>query len=134
MFAVMKKGKKKIPFDFVLDNLIPLSPEVKPMFGCHAVYVDEKIVFILRDREDHPEDNGVWIATSKEHHESLKKEFPSMHSIRLLGSGITNWQVLPANSDDFENSVIRACELVLKEDTRIGRISPSYMISKQKKK
>ena len=111
-----------MPFEFVLECLYSKSPVVKPMFGCHAVYIDEKIMFILRDREDVPEDNGVWIATTKEHHESLKKDFPSMRSISVLGSGVTGWQVLPVTSDDFEESVVKACEFVLKGDFRIGKI------------
>ena len=110
-----------IPFEFVLDCLYSKSPVVKPMFGCHAVYVGEKIVFVLRDREDAPEDNGVWIATTIDHHESLKKDFPSMRSIKVLGSGVTGWQVLPVTSGDFEESVDKACEFVLKGDVRIGK-------------
>ena len=116
-----------IPFEFVLDCLYPKSPVVKPMFGCHAVYIDAKIVFILRDKENFPEDNGVWIATTKDHHESLKKDFPSMRSIRVLGKGLTGWQVFPVTSDDFEESVVKACGFVLKADSRIGKIpKPRY--------
>jgi hypothetical protein len=76
--------KKNIPFDFVLDYLTPLDVTVKPMFGFWAIYLNQKIVFILRQRDDHPETNGVWIATSQEHHESLKKELPSMCTISIL--------------------------------------------------
>ena len=116
-----------IPFEFVLECLYSKSPVVKLMFGCHAVYIDEKIMFILRDREDVPEDNGVWIATTKDHHESLKKDFPSMRSISVFGSGVTGWQILPVTSDGFEESVVKACELVLKGDIRIGKIpKPRY--------
>jgi len=38
------------------------------MFGCLAVYVKEKIVLILRDRRDETADNGVWLATTEDHH------------------------------------------------------------------
>jgi hypothetical protein len=111
-----------VPHVFVLDALEPLSPITRPMFGCLAVYVKEKIVLILRDRLDHTYDNGVWLATSEEHHESLGREFPSMRSIQLLGRGETHWQVLPAEAPDFEESAMRACELVLARDPRIGRV------------
>jgi hypothetical protein len=116
------KSKKHLPFEFVLDYLYPKEPTIKPMFGCFAIYIDRKIVLVLRDRKEHPADNGVWIATTKEHHASLKKEFPSMRSIKLLGKGVTGWQVLPASANDFESSVIRACECVLKGDPRIGKL------------
>jgi len=95
------------------------------MFGCHAVYVEDKIVFILRDRKDHVNDNGVWIATTKEHHQSLKEDFPSMRSIQLFGAETTGWQVLPLADDEFEPAVTKACELVLQGDIRIGKIPNS---------
>ncbi len=114
--------KKYIPFDFVLDRLVQLGPIIKPMFGCYGVYIGEKIMLILRNRKDHSLDNGVWLATSKEYHISLKKELPSLRSIDLLGNGDTNWQILPLESDDFEESVIRTCELILSGDERIGKI------------
>ncbi|NUM79702.1 hypothetical protein HUU42_02770 [bacterium] len=118
----MNRKKKTIPFEFILDALLPLVPVTRPMFGCTAVYVGPKIVLILRERESHPEDNGVWIATTAEHHASLRKEFPSMRSINVLGSGETNWQMLPSASDDFDRSAARACELILQHDPRIGKI------------
>ncbi len=112
----------KVPFEFVLDALLPKSPSIKRMFGCFAVYVGEKIVLMLREKFEHASDNGVWIATSKEDHISLKREFPSMRSIRVLGRGVTGWQVIPSSADDFESSVTHACELVLRGDPRIGKI------------
>ena len=121
------KTKKKIPFEFVLENLLPLNPIIKPMFGCHSIYIGERIMLILRQRNDHADDNGVWLATTHEHHSSLKKEFPSLRSIVLFndGKGETGWQVIPLDGDDFETEVIHACELVLKRDPRIGKIPKS---------
>lgn len=111
---------KPIPFNFVIENLFAAQPLVKPMFGAHALYIHEKIVLILRDKND--EDSGVWIATSPEHHQSLKKDFPSMRSIRIFGTSESSWQVLPKEDDDFETSVNRLCDLVLTGDPRIGKI------------
>src|SRR5579863_9991617 len=84
------KKRKTVPHEFVLDAISALSPWTRPMFGCLAVYVREKIVFILQDKQDYVEDNGLWLATAKEHHESLRREFPSMRPIQALGSGVTN--------------------------------------------
>jgi len=112
----------------VLERLDSLSPIVKPMFGCFAIYVGEKMVLILRNRKDYERDNGVWIATSAAHHSDLKRLFPGMRPVELLGPKTTAWQNLPAEAEDFEESVMRACELVLKNDPRIGKIP------KQKKK
>ncbi len=118
---------KKVPFEFVFDYLLPLEPVVKPMFGCFALYKGEQIVLILRERADHPEANGVWLATSGEHHESLKKEFPSLRSVSIFtdGTAETAWQMLPSSAPDFEASVIKACEMVRRGDKRIGKIPKS---------
>ena len=115
------KRRKPPPFEFVLDALAPRAPLTRPMFGCLGVYVEDKIVLVLRDREDSPADNGVWLATSRKHHSSLRREFPRMRSIRLLSKNLTNWQILPVDAPDFEASALRACELILARDPRIGR-------------
>jgi hypothetical protein len=101
------------------------------MFGCLAVYVDEKIVLILRDKPDYPGDNGVWLATTVEHHESLREEFPAMRSVAALSKGVTGWQNLPADAADFEELALRACELVLRRDPRIGKV-PGARRAKQR--
>lgn len=116
--------KKKIPFEFVLDLLHPLELTIKPMFGCHAIYSGGKILLIVRKKDDHQDANGVWIATGKEHHESLKKELPNMHSVYILsdGKGETGWQMIHEEADDFEEAVTRICEMVRNGDERIGKI------------
>jgi hypothetical protein len=128
-----QKKVRSIPFDFVIEALDQINPHTKPMFGCTAVYVDDKIMFVLRDRENHVGDNGVWVATTPDNHKSLQKEFPSMRSLQMFGPGKTGWQVLPADSDDFEDSVLKACSFVLGNDPRIGKI-PKNKISKGLKK
>jgi hypothetical protein len=45
-----------------------------------------------------------------------------MRSIGMFGYDVTNWQVLPADSDDFEEEALRACDLVLARDPRIGKV------------
>ena len=122
-------------FPFVIDTLFPLNPVVRPMFGSHAVYVGDKIVMVLRQRKDHQEANGVWIATSKQHHASLKEELPSLCSVYLLSEGKseTNWQMIPLDAEEFEEEVLRACELILDGDSRIGRIPKSKVRSQKSK-
>uniref|UniRef100_UPI0025D0C8D9 hypothetical protein n=1 Tax=uncultured Mucilaginibacter sp. TaxID=797541 RepID=UPI0025D0C8D9 len=116
--------KKIIPFNFVFEYLEPLPYVVKPFFGCHGVYVGNKIVLILRERADHTDVNGVWIATTHEHHASLKKIFPSMRAVSVLndGAGETAWQMIPADANDFESSVLELCQLIRRKDERIGRV------------
>jgi hypothetical protein len=130
-FAV--KPRKTVPFEFVLDAIAPLSPATRPMFGCLAVYVGRKIVLILRDRPTATADNGVWLATTIEHHDSLRLEFPNMRSIRVLGKKVTGWQILPADAPDFEESAMRACELISARDPRIGKIPRTKKSSRSRR-
>ena len=116
------KQRKAVPHEFVLEAIASLSPRTRPMFGCLAVYVEDKIVLILRDKRDKTADDGVWLATTEEHHESLRHEFPNMRSIRVLGKKVTGWQVLPSDAPDFEEAALRACELIVARDPRIGKV------------
>jgi hypothetical protein len=122
LFFEPKKKPKPVPHAFVLDALAPLDPTTRPMFGCTAVYVEEKIVVILRDKPDDTDVNGVWLATTHEHHQSLRRELPSLRSVRVLGSGVTGWQMLPADEVGFEDEVLRAARLILAGDPRIGKV------------
>jgi hypothetical protein len=126
--------RKPVPHAFVLEALAPLSPYTRPMFGCLAVYVKDKIVLILRDRPANTSDNGVWLATTREHHDSLRREFPNMRSIQVLGKPVTGWQVLPADAADFEAAAQRACDLVLAGDARIAKVPGASKASASKSK
>ncbi len=126
---------KPPPFEFVLDELSSLDPYTKPMFGCTAIYVDQKIVLILRERPQHPRDNGVWVATTTEHHDSLKKDLPSLRSIELFDTdGPTGWQNIPSDSASFEEEVLKACTFIKKGDPRIGKIPKPRKSPKKKKR
>jgi len=125
------KQPKPVPHRFVLDTIAPLLPYTRPMFGCLATYVKDKIVLILRDKPENTADNGVWLATTEEHHESLRREFPNMRSIQVLGKPVTGWQLLPADAPDFEQAALRACELILAGDPRIGKVPGSRRPAKK---
>jgi len=122
-FAI--KPRKTVPHEFVLDALAAASPRTNPMFGCLAVYVGNKIVLILRDKPEPDADNGVWLCTTAEHHESLRREFPNMRSIQVFRKKVTGWQVLPVDAPDFEEAALRACELIVAGDPRIGKVPKS---------
>jgi hypothetical protein len=121
------KNRKTVAFDFVLEQLYTLDPVIKPMFGCHAIYIGDKIVLILR-KKGNDQDDGVWVATTRENHRSLRDQFPNMRSIRVFGEGESEWQLLPEDAVDFEESVSEVCQLIMRRDRRIGKIP------KQKKK
>jgi hypothetical protein len=109
-------------FPFVLDELAKLPVTLRSMFGAQALYLHGKIVFIRRIGKNYPEDNGLWVATTPEHHASLHAEFPSLRSIGLFGGSPTTWQNLPLDAPDFEESALRLCAHVRAGDPRIGKV------------
>lgn len=119
------RPKKPQPYPFVIDALADVVTEKKPMFGSLALYVGDKIVLILREKRDGSPDDGVWLATMAEHHESLRREFPNMRSVAVFGPQVTHWQVLATDSPDFEEAALRACELIAARDPRIGKVPKS---------
>jgi hypothetical protein len=116
---------KVVPFEFLVEALDRLQPTIRPMFGCHAIYVGDKIVLMLRKKETATRDNGVWVAIAPGHLDTLKKEFPSLRPVEVLGEKTTAWQNLPDDALDFEESVNKICELVLRNDLRVGKIPKS---------
>ena len=116
------KPRKEIPYAFVLEELAPLEPYTKPMFGALAIYSGEKILFILRRKDPPNPDNGIWMATIGEHHASLQKDLPSMRSIEIFGPGPTGWQNIPEDDIRFEEDAFRAITLAIKRDPRIGKV------------
>jgi hypothetical protein len=122
------KRKAKVPHSFVVEALAPADPEVRRMFSGFAVYVGNRIVFMLRDAVKSPRDNGVWLVLAEGADPAdpgLRREFPSLRSIELLGNKIRHWLLIPSDGSDFEGEALRACELVLGRDPRVGRIPQS---------
>lgn len=114
---------KPVPFDFVLDYL-PQSIILKPMFGMHYIYLGKKIMIILRSRNNEPELNGVWLATNKTHHQSLKKEIPELSPAFIAGDEReSNWLFVHPDAEGFEEAAIKICELVSHGDLRVGNIT-----------
>lgn len=123
-----KPKRRSAPFPFIVEALGPLAPEVRPMFSGFAVYVGEKIMLMLRDSQKQPEDNGVWLVFSETANLAdprIRRDFPSLRLINLLGAKIAHWRLIPADSPTFESEALHACELLLKHDVRFGRIPQS---------
>ena len=114
--------RKRVPHKFVLDAIAEVRPTTRAMFGALAVYVGEKIVFLLRDLPDDPQANGVWLAVPIEFQESLHAAFPNAGTVRIMSKDISGWGLLAVDADDFEASALRACELVVRNDPRIGKV------------
>jgi hypothetical protein len=112
------------PFQFVLDELLPVRPTVKRAFGLTYIYLGERLLLSLRQSERQPRFNGVWLYTEAAHVESLRGEFPQLPrrcfwKSRKSGAG---WVIIAADFEDFEEYAFKACELILRGDRRIGRV------------
>ena len=112
-----------MPFPFVLDELESLRPTIKKVFGFTHVYLGEKLLFSLRDAATHRGSNGMWLYTTTDHADSLAAEFPELPRRQIWRSGKKAWVILASRLGDFEENAFRACELILKGDQRIGRLS-----------
>ena len=117
-------SKRRLPFQFVLDELLPVRPTVKRVFGLTHVYLGERLLLSLRQSEKQPRFNGVWLYTEAGHVESLRREFPLLPrrcfwKSRRSGAG---WVIIAAELEDFEEYAFKACELILRGDRRVGRV------------
>ncbi|MGD0630446.1 MAG: hypothetical protein ABR987_13905 [Terracidiphilus sp.] len=122
------KPKPKAPHAFVVEAMMPLNPEVRRMFSGFAVYLGDRIVCMLRDHPKSPRDNGVWLVLSEGANPAdpeLRREFPSIRSIELLGDKIGHWLLIPSDSPGFEMEALHACDLMLRHDPRFGRVPKS---------
>jgi len=115
--------RKPLPFSFIFEELVSIRPTVKQMFGFTHVYIDHKLLFSLRDSIKQPASNGMWLYTTVEHIESLGREFPDLSKRYLWRSGKNGWVILASKLEGFEEYVFRACELILRADQRIGRVT-----------
>ena|SRR6266404_5656402 len=113
----------RVPFSFVLEELASLRPRIKSVFGFTHVYLDERLLFSLRDSAKQPATNGMWVYTTTEHVESLAREFPQLPRRQVWRSGKKAWLVLASRLEDFEEYAFKACDLILRGDQRIGRLT-----------
>ena len=113
--------RRQEPFRFVLEELRALRPTVRRAFGSTYVYLGGRLLLSIRESARQPRFNGVWLYTEAGHVESLRREFPDLPRRCFWKSGANGWVILAAGLEDFEECALRACELVLEGDRRIGR-------------
>ena len=128
-----RSAKKPVPFDFVLDELSGLEVHTRPMFGCTAIYVGEKIMLVLRKKEKSDIDTGIWVCIPDEHVVEVKKEFPVLRGVSFFEDPNSAWQTLHESVPEFEEIAFEICGMIRKRDPRIGRV-PKRRRSPGKKK
>ena len=115
--------RRLIPFPFIIDELESLRPTVRTVFGFTHVYLEDKLLFSLRDSATQPGSNGMWLYTTIEQADSLAREFTDLPRRQIWRSGKKAWIVLASRLGNFEEHAFKACELILHGDQRIGRLS-----------
>ncbi len=73
--------------------------------------------------------------TTPSDYESLAKDLPSINQGQKLNNdkkSNNKWLLLSAFDDEFETLVIKACELVLSNDERIGKITKGSLSNELK--
>src|SRR5215813_5851677 len=114
---------KTMPFAFAHEELDAMAPLIKPMFGGIVVYIGERMTLFLYDRDKlPPQFKGVSLATTPEHYRNLAQEFSSTRDASPVKIGKHPWLHIPADAVDFEEQVLKACEMILNRDPRIGRL------------
>lgn len=93
------------------------------MFGIDAFYIGEKIVFAFYKKDDTLQENGIWVATKREHHKSLLNEVKGLGYIK--GYGPKTWLILHETSDTFEEEANYIADLIKANSPRIGNIPKS---------
>jgi hypothetical protein len=98
------------------------------MFSGFAVYVGDRLFIMLRDHVRTPQDNGVWLVLSEGANPAdagLRRDLPSLRPIQTVAAKISHWLLIPSDHVNFESEALRACDLILSRDPRLGRIPQS---------
>ena len=111
----------EIPYDFVLNYLYPLKPEIKKMLGCYGIIKNKKLLLLLREREIYPEFNGVFVATQPEFFDALQQEIHLSRMEFNIDGVPHSWIFLSEDLADFDEKVKKACEMIKAGDERIGK-------------
>lgn len=113
-----------VPYDFVFDYL-PRKVVTRYMFGMYYIYLDRKIMLILRKATKDTDISGIWVATKKAHHENLQKEIPALAEFILDNGDVydSDWRLIREDHDDFEAAAVSVCGLIAHGDSRIGKFT-----------
>ncbi|MEJ7826786.1 MAG: hypothetical protein WKF91_01270 [Segetibacter sp.] len=110
-----------VPYSFILSFFFPVRPVIKKMLGCYGLFVNKKLVVLLRERDNQPEFNGVFIATQPEYFDELSNELHSSNMDFDIDGAEYTWIFISEDLEDFKDKVKKAAELIKNGDQRIGK-------------
>lgn len=111
----------KVPHSFILSFFYPVRPAIKKMLGCYGLFVNKKLVMLLRERDNQPEFNGVFVATQPEYFDALSNELHSSNMDFDIDGAEYTWIFISEDLDDFKEKVKKAAEMIKNGDERIGK-------------
>ena len=122
-----KATKAEHPLQWLADPLQDDPTfELKSWFGGRTVMLDGKHHLFLTTQGEPWQ--GVLVCTFREHHGSLRTEFPALVQHPVLGK----WLYLPETAESFERDARRLIALARARDPRLG-IEPSRRKAKVKR-
>lgn len=121
---------RPVAYPFVLDALEEHEPTTRPLFGSTAVYLGERVFFILRKKGD--ADDGVWVAFDEDREADALAALPNLAKITRLPN-VRCWRKLAASRASFEDDVLEACRLAGAADGPLGKIPVRQKTKRGKK-
>jgi hypothetical protein len=122
----MLNGKEKIkPKNPLLWIFEPLEDDprfvLRKLFSFDAAYLDGRLYLAVAGGKEPW--NGMMVCTSREHHESLRGQFPQLKAHKVLGK----WLYLSQTHPEFESVAVELAALARKRDARLGVESKAKM-------
>lgn len=94
---------------------------LRKLFSFDAAYLDGRLYLAVAGGKEPW--NGMMVCTSREHHESLRGQFPQLKAHKVLGK----WLYLSQAHPEFESVAVELAALARKRDARLGVESKAKM-------
>lgn len=91
------------------------------MLGCYGLFVDQKLLMLLRERENEPEFNGIFIATQPQFFDALQNDIHTSNMTFDLDGVGHSWIFLSEDLEDFHEKLQKTCDMIKANDERIGK-------------
>ena len=103
----------------------------KRMFGGRAAYLHERLMVVLVEptRTGRWKWHGVLIGTDREHHASIRADFPALAPHVVLGK----WLYIDSTHKRFESTMEAVARCMMRNDCRFG-VAPRSRSTPTKKK
>jgi hypothetical protein len=91
------------------------------MLGCYGLFLHDKLMMLLRERENNPEFNGVFVATQPEFFDDLSNELHYSNMEFDIDGAPHTWIFISDDINDFQQKVKQAVDMIKNGDKRIGK-------------